>query len=226
MKQLPLQLGSGPAQSFENFAVGANAAAISAVRAASASPAPLYLWGPAGAGKTHLLRALAREAAVQGRRVGSFGPSLETPWTWGEGVDLVLLDGCDDFDAARQHAAFALFVEAATHGVPVVAAGRLPPIDLPVREDLRTRLGWGPVFQLLPLAEAEMRVTLKREAGRRGIALSDDVTSYLLTRFARDLGSLMALLDALDQFALSEQRAVTVPLLKRMLTEQPLKEGA
>ena len=226
MKQLPLQLGSGPAQSFENFAVGANAAAISAVRAASASPAPLYLWGPAGAGKTHLLRALAREAAVQGRRVGSFGPSLETPWTWGEGVDLVLLDGCEDFDASRQHAAFALFVEAATHGVPVVAAGRLPPVDLPVREDLRTRLGWGPVFQLLPLAEAEMRVTLKREAGRRGIALSDDVTSYLLTRFARDLGSLMALLDALDQFALSEQRAVTVPLLRRMLTEQPLKEGA
>lgn len=226
MKQLPLQLGSGPAQSFENFAVGANAAAVGAVRTASASPTPLYLWGPAGAGKSHLLRALAREAAVQGRRVGSFGPSLETPWTWGEGVDLVLLDGCEDFDAARQHAAFALFVEAATHRVPVVAAGRLPPIDLPVREDLRTRLGWGPVFQLLPLAEADMRLTLQREAERRGIALSDDVTGYLLTRFARDLGSLMALLDALDEFALSEQRAVTVPLLKRMLAEQTTKEGA
>ncbi|WP_353092311.1 DnaA regulatory inactivator Hda [Methylibium sp.] len=226
MKQLPLLLGPGPAQSFENFAVGANAVAVGALRAASSSSTPLYVWGPAGAGKTHLLRALAREAAVQGRRVGAFDPSLEAPWPWGEGVDLVLLDGCDDFDAARQHAAFALFVEAATHGVPVVAAGRLPPVDLPVREDLRTRLGWGPVFQLLPLAEAEMRVTLKREAGRRGIALSDDVTSYLLTRFARDLGSLMALLDALDQFALIEQRAVTVPLLKRMLTEQPLKEGA
>lgn len=226
MKQLPLQLGSGPAQSFENFAVGANAAAVGAVRAASASSTPLYLWGAAGAGKTHLLRALVREATAQGRRVGAFDSSLEVPWPWGEGVDLVLLDGCDDFDAARQHAAFALFVEAATHGVPVVAAGRLPPIDLPVREDLRTRLGWGPVFQLLPLAEAEMRVTLQREAGRRGIALSDDVTGYLLTRFARDLGSLMALLDALDEFALSEQRAVTVPLLKRMLTEQTLKEGA
>ena len=57
----------------------------------------------------------------------------------------------------------------------MVAAGRLPPVDLPVREDLRTRLGWGPVFQLLPLAEAEMRVTLQREAGRRGIALSRSV---------------------------------------------------
>ncbi|WP_409035157.1 HdaA/DnaA family protein, partial [Methylibium sp.] len=44
---------------------------------------------------------------------------------------------------------------------------------------------------------------------------------YLLTRFARDLGSLMALLDALDDFSLSHQRAVTVPLLKQMLAQQP-----
>lgn len=226
MKQLPLLLGPGPAQSFENFAVGTNAAAVSAVRAASRSSPPLYLWGPGGAGKTHLLRALAREALARGERVGAFGPSLASPWDWGEGCELVLLDGCDDFDAAQQHAAFALFVEAATHGVPVVAAGRLPPVDLPVREDLRTRLGWGLVFQLAPLGEAQVRATLKREAGRRGIALSDDVSGYLLTHFARDLGSLMALLDALDEFALREQRAVTVPLLKRMLAEQAVKEGA
>ncbi|WP_428420043.1 DnaA regulatory inactivator Hda [Methylibium sp.] len=226
MKQLPLLLGPGPAQRFENFAVGANAVTVSALRSVAPSSPPVYLWGPAGTGKTHLLRALACEALGRGERVGAFGPSLEPPWSWGEGFELVLLDGCDDFDAAQQHAAFALFVEAATHGVPVAAAGRLPPVDLPVREDLRTRLGWGPVFQLLPLADAEVRAALKREAERRGIALSDEVTGYLLTHFARDLGSLMALLDALDEFALSEQRAVTVPLLKRMLAEQAVKEGA
>lgn len=220
MKQLPLLLGPGPAQSFENFAVGANAVAVDALRTASSSSTPFYLWGPAGAGKTHLLRALAREAAVQGRRVGAFDPSLEAPWPWGDGVDLVLLDGCDDFDAARQHAAFALFVEAATHGVPVAAAGRVPPTDLPLREDLRSRLGWGHVFTVRPLSEPEARATLRRVADERGIFLSDDVMDYLLTRFARDLKHLIGQLDRLDQFSLATKRTITVPLLKQMLVEE------
>ncbi|MCV4754020.1 DnaA regulatory inactivator Hda, partial [Escherichia coli] len=88
-------------------------------------------------------------------------------------------------------------------------------IDLPLREDLRTRLGWGPVFQLLPLSEAECRAVLRQAADRRGVFLSDEVMSYLQTRFSRDLGSLMSMLDRLDRFALATQRAVTIPLLKQ-----------
>jgi DnaA family protein len=100
-----------------------------------------------------------------------------------------------------------------------LAAGRQPPVDLPLRDDLRTRLGWGHIFALQPLGEAETRSALRREADRRGIFLSDDVMDYLLTRFTRNLGHLMALLDRLDEFALSEHRGVTVPLLKKMLAE-------
>ena len=102
----------------------------------------------------------------------------------------------------------------------MAAAGRVPPVDLPLREDLRTRLGWGHVFALQPLDEAAARATLRREADRRGIFLSDDVMDHLLTRFPRDLSHLMGLLDRLDAFALSRSRAVTVPLLKLMLTEE------
>ena len=59
-----------------------------------------------------------------------------------------------------------------------------------------------------------MRAALRREADRRGIFLSDEVMDYLLTRFARDLKHLMALLDRLDEFALASKRAITVPLLR------------
>ncbi|HEX7689711.1 MAG TPA: DnaA regulatory inactivator Hda, partial [Burkholderiaceae bacterium] len=97
---------------------------------------------------------------------------------------------------------------------------RVPPVDLPVREDLRTRLGWGGVHAVRPLAEGDMRVALREEARRRGIVLADEVLDYLLTRFARDLKSLMHLLHRLDGFALAEKRAVTVPLLRRMLNEE------
>ena len=227
MQQLPLRIGPAPAPSFDNFLVGANAAAVAALREAGAAVTPIYLWGPAGCGKSHLLRArLQAESARDGARPAAFGPARPAPWRWEEGCTLVAIDGCESLDAAQQHAAFALFVEAAGAGVPVIAAGRLPPVDLPVREDLRTRLGWGPVFQLRPIDEAEAAAVLRSEAARRGIALGDEVIGYLMTHFARDLGSLMALLDALDEFALARQRAVTVPLLRQMLAERVLPESA
>ncbi|HNE73013.1 MAG TPA: DnaA regulatory inactivator Hda, partial [Giesbergeria sp.] len=44
-----------------------------------------------------------------------------------------------------------------------------------------------------------------------------EVMDYMLSRFSRDLGSLMQLLDRLDAYALRAQRAITIPLLKAML---------
>src|SRR4030095_7353076 len=119
-----------------------------------------------------------------------------------------------------QQAAFALFVDATTRGAVIVSAGAVPPIDLGVREHLRTRLGWGRVAALVPLGESEARAALRREADRRGTFLSDDVMDYVMTRFARDLKHLMAQLDRLDAFSLANKRAITVPLLKQMLAAE------
>ncbi|MBY0409031.1 MAG: DnaA regulatory inactivator Hda, partial [Burkholderiaceae bacterium] len=102
----------------------------------------------------------------------------------------------------------------------VLAAGSLPPADLSLRDDLRSRLGWGLVFQLQLLSEPERRAVLRQEANTRGVVLGDDVMDYMLKRFSRDLGSLMLLLNALDAFALRTQRAITIPLLKTMLESE------
>lgn len=223
MKQIPLAIGPDAPPSFDTFVPGPNAAALAHLRGLSTAPtaAPVYLWGPAGSGKTHLLRALALDGQRRGGQVGWFGAADPPPWVFDAAWSLVVLDDCHAFDAPRQQAAFALFVDAASHAVQVAAAGALPPVDLPVRDDLRTRLGWGHVFALHPLDEDQVRATLRREADRRGIFLSDDVMAYLLTRFARDLTHLMALLDRLDGYALAQQRAVTVPLIRQMLAEAP-----
>lgn len=222
MKQIPLPIGFDSEPDFDNFVVGDNGAALEGLRRLVIPSPPVYLWGPAGAGKTHLLSALARRLRAEGARVGWFDAASPLPWDFDEGWWLIVIDGAERLDAARQHAAFALFVESATHGVQMAAAGELPPVDLPVRDDLRTRLGWGQVHALKPLTEAGTRAALRREADRRGIFLSDEVMDFLLTRFARDLGSLMLLLRRLDQFSLAERRAVTVPLLKKMVAEQGL----
>jgi DnaA family protein len=58
---------------------------------------------------------------------------------------------------------------------------------------------------------------LRQEADARGIFLSDEVMSFMLNRFSRDLGSLMQLLDLLDKYALKAQRGITIPLIKAML---------
>ncbi|MGA0610134.1 DnaA regulatory inactivator Hda [Caldimonas sp. KR1-144] len=218
MRQLPLAIAPGPAPGFDNFVPGTNAAALAALRRRPLPATPLYLWGETGTGKTHLLQALARELRDgEGASIGAFGVRSSAPWAWDETWRAVLIDDCESLDAAQQHAAFALFVEAQGAQVPLVAAGRLPPVDLPLREDLRTRLGFGLVFQLQPPTEAEVRAALRREADRRGIFLSDELMRWVMLRHARDLGSLMGLLDRLDVYALERQRAVTVPLLREML---------
>lgn len=217
--QMPLALVPRPEQRFDTFVVGDNTLLIDTLRA-SPGPAPVYLWGGAGSGKTHLLRALAAQALETGQRVAAFGLGDAAPWESDDEAGLVLLDDVGRYDPAQQHAAFTCFVEAASRGVAVVAAGRLPPVDLPVREDLRTRLGWGLVFQVQVPGEEQIRAALRREADRRGILLSDRVMHYLMTRFARDIGHLMGLLLRLDEFSLTNKRRITVELLKSMLADE------
>ena len=219
MQQLALPIATEPTRSFDSFLSGNNTLALDCLRGLACG-APVYLWGPAGSGKTHLLAALADEKRGQGAPVGWFDATSSLPWAFDAAWQLIVLDGSDAFDAARQQAAFALFVEATAHGIPVAASGRLPPVDLPMRDDLRSRLGWGQVIALQPLSDDEACAALAQEAQLRGMALPGELAAYLMRHCARDLKSLMALLDRLDRFALARGRALSVPLLKQMLAEE------
>jgi DnaA family protein len=121
------------------------------------------------------------------------------------------------FDASQQQAAFNWFVNAQTHQLAVLGTGSLPPADLKLRDDLRSRLGWGHVFALQALNESERRAVLRQAADDRGVFLSDEVMDFMLTRFSRDLGSLMELLELMDGYALQTQRMITIPLIKSMM---------
>lgn len=231
MRQIPLPIGFVAAPTFANFLPGPNEAALAQLWAVAgrlqdatgaAQPAPLYLWGPAGSGKTHLLQALVAHTQALGMASACFDAQTPQPWHWSPDWQLVTIDRCEALDSAAQQAAFALFIEAATHGTQLVLAGRLPPVDLPLRDDLKSRLAWGHILALQPLGDADTRAALQKEAQHRGLLLPDEVLDYLLTRVERNLGYLMRLLDALDAYALAEGRHITVPLARSLLAQTDL----
>ena len=228
MKQIALDIGLASVPSFSNFFAGPNEAALKHLELwagnALRSPVPTYLWGETGSGKTHLLKAVSESLREQGARVGWMDASMLEAPEFSEAWAGVILDECHLYTAVQQQAAFNWFVNAlsSADGHPrwVLAAGSVPPADLALREDLRTRLGWGHVFELHALTEPERRSVLRREADARGIFLSDEAIDFVLNRFSRDLSSLMQLLDHLDGYALQTQRAITIPLIKAMLESE------
>ena len=228
MKQIALDIGLANAPVFGNFFAGPNTAALSHLQLWAGSPlrspVPTYLWGEPGSGKTHLLKAAVAALQQQGARIGWLDASVTEPPEFNEAWVAVVLDDCHLYTAVQQQVAFNWFVNAVSSadGEPrgVLAAGSVPPADMLLRDDLRSRLGWGHVYELHALSETERRGVLRAQADARGIFLSDEVISFVLSRFSRDLSSLMQLLNQLDGYALQTQRAITVPLLKAMLESE------
>jgi DnaA-homolog protein len=225
MKQMALDIGLHTTPTLESFFAGPNSAALQHLRLWTSSqmpsPVPTYLWGESGSGKTHLLRSVQAALHDQHVSVGWFDASQHERIGFDDAWSAVMMDDVHLYNLEQQQVAFNWFVNALSPktGSPrwVLAAGALPPADLKLRDDLRSRLGWGHVYALHVLSDSERQAVLRLEAEARGLFLSDEVMSYMLSRFSRDLGSLMTLLDHLDQFALQKQRAITIPLIKSML---------
>ena len=223
MKQLALPITMARVPTLEGFFAGPNEPALAHLklwaRSPTRSPVPTYLWGPTASGKTHLLLAVQEALREQGATVGRLDASMAQPPAFDERWAAVLLDDVHLYTAVQQHAAFTWFVSCQALQRGVLAAGALPPADLQLREDLRTRMGWGHVYQLHALSEPERRAVLRQAADARGVFLGDEVMDFMLTRFSRDLGSLMLLLEQLDAYALRTQRVVTIPLIRSMLED-------
>jgi DnaA-homolog protein len=228
MKQIALDLGLASGPTLASFFAGPNEAALRHLQiwteSPTRSPVPTYLWGANGSGKTHLLKGVREALREQGATAGWLDASIQEPPAFDEAWAAVLMDDVHLYTAVQQQAAFNWFVNvmAPKSGQPrwVLAAGESAPADLKLREDLRTRLGWGHLFALQVLGEPERRAVLRQQADARGVFLRDEVVDFILNRFSRDLGSLVQLLDHLDSYALQTQRAITIPLIKAMLENE------
>ncbi len=218
--QLPLRLSLRDGATFDNFVAEGNELALQALRGGRDDV--IYLWGPPGCGKSHLLQAACHATPGQD---AVFLPLAELPrapelFTGLESRAVVAIDDLDRIAGDRENetALFHLYnrirerrgrLLLAASGSPAAAGFALP--------DLATRLGWGLVFRLQGLSDAGRRHALQLRAARRGFDLPDEVADYLLRRHARDMNSLFALLDRLDEASLAAQRRLTIPFVRTLI---------
>ncbi|MAT91665.1 MAG: DnaA regulatory inactivator Hda [Halioglobus sp.] len=183
----------------------------------------LYLHGPPGSGKSHLLQSCCQLPDEQALYLPLADLRTYAPAEVLQGVERLARICLDDLDAVAGDAAwelelFNLCNRARQSGCRLVfsaaAAPRALGVGLP---DLLSRLTWGPVFALPRAADEDKAEILRFRAARRGLGLSPGVASYIVSRAPREMARLLALLDELDRASLAQQRALSIPFVKQAL---------
>ncbi len=226
MRQLIFELAPSAPPSFANFVAGPNREAVAALADLAAGvlrETGIVIWGAAGVGKTHLLRASVAAAAAAGRAAHYAADPGGVPDD-AAAAALMAVDRVDTADEVAQGRLFTLYNALAATGGQLLAASSRAPSRLALRDDLRTRLGYGLVYEVVALADADKAAALAGYAKARGFQLADDVIAYLLAHGRRDMATLVDTLAALDRHSLASRRPITVPLLRDWL-QRSLADG-
>jgi DnaA family protein len=200
--------------SLDNFVVGSNGELLTLLAQCiiGRETRPVYLWGSTGSGRSHLLAAVAKQSNVvtlPGSEVaGDFSPPDDS---------LVIIDDVERLSPDAQIALFRCFNDQRPRNLRLLLSGDTAPLHLPCREDLRTRIGQALIYEVKLLSDDQKASALLYHAAQRGMKVEDHVIDYLLRHGRRDLPSLMAMLDALDQKSLEQKRPITLPLLREIM---------
>ena len=222
--QLPLGFEPGELFTFASFVTGSNTVATGLAQAMASGEGEkqLYFWGEPGLGKSHLLQACCNLAAKKRRTVcyltqaEIIGQSADM-FEGLEQLELICLDDIETWliDADWETALFDLINRVRENDSRLIMAAAQPPDEVAVRlPDLRSRLAWGPVFQLQALSDKEKYQALSFRAKQSGLELPEKVADYLMQRYPRDMFGLFERLAALDKASMAMQRRLTIPLVR------------
>ncbi len=202
--------------SFDNFIVGANAEAVGILReiARGTGPTFVYLYGPKGAGVTHLLKSLCSEQSL---KVPLFDPSIK----------LYTVDDVDELDPGWALQLLAL--QNSVRNTPdcrLVCGGKLPVHQLPLPEVVRSRLAWGLTYAVVPLSEEARMAELARQAQLRGFEMTQEMQHWLAVNVARDMRTLTRVLEEADHIGLVKKRRVTLAVLREAVAQLAQRQAA
>lgn len=215
MQQLLLDVFTPPAPSLDNFVAGSNAELLSQLQAmlnGRSDETILFIYGGPGSGKTHLLQAMGatwNAPVISGRN----------RLVWRNQSRVILLDDAQHLTPYSQVQLFNAFNESRSSGLPkhIIVTANQHTSQLKLRTDLLSRMSWGLNYRLDPLSDEQKRQVLLQTAQAKGLALDEEVVEYALIHFQRDMGSLSALLNGLDEFSLEQQKPVSLYLLRQWM---------
>jgi DnaA family protein len=227
MQQLPLGVRLQDRATFDSFVAGPNTQVLARLRSMTAGErAVVWVCGPSGSGRTHLLHAVC--AAVPLALRVAYLPLATLPAGDGAAaalesaaeVDVLCLDDLDTVigQPAAERALFSAYRRLEERQRSLLVSASQPPAALPwTLADIGSRFAASEVFVMHPLDEAAQHEALTRRAAGRGLDLPEDTARYLLRRSPRDMASLCRLLDDIDVASLSAQRRLTVPFVRALL---------
>lgn len=200
--QLPFHLPYAVPKTVDDFFVSAcNEEAFSWIQKPTWPFAMVLLTGPEGCGKTHMAHIFAKTVL----KAKDF-----------KEADILLLPQravIEDIDECRdEQVLFHLFNYAKESRKQILLTARaVPPFKLP---DLKTRMSTVPVIPIHAPDDMVMMALLCKAFTDRQVDVDSDVITYLMTHLDRSYQAVHQIVAAVDTYALSKKRRITIPLIK------------
>ena len=238
-----------PQFTFDNFVVGpSNRFAHGAAYAVSTTPGqvynPLFIYGPPGVGKTHLLYAIANGIRKQNPNANivyikgdqftnelieaiKSGKNIEFRNKYRE-ADLFLVDdiqfiaGKDSTQEEFFHTFNKLYEE---HKQIVLTSDRKPSDMLTLEERLQSRFQWGLIADINPPDYETRMAIIKNKAASLGLALGDDVCDYIASNVTNNVRQIEGTVKKIMAYRDLNNMPLDLPNISRAIDDMFKNEG-
>lgn len=223
--QLSLPFERKSERSIDTFIVGQNKILIDRLLTEKKEFCQTFIYAPKGSGKTHLINAIHAKKCVANtsiivslRDMKEFGPDVLDQL---EFMDYVFIDDIDEIFGNREWelAFYRLINESMNkNSNHLVFTSSINIInDKSVLKDLKTRIQWGSIFELIPLNDDELRELVYTMVKSKGLIIENHIITFLYNHTKWDISTLSKNINFICEQSIVNKHPITIPFIKKIL---------